>query len=211
MHAYLSSNNPELVTYVKREKDHMRDNPGTDYTYKLLMNRVKDKHDSLQQELLKEQAAASGSDPLMAIQSQVQRIDRAVRQIHGRNRGDRNRAGRGGPGRGGGRNNNAGRGRSGRGHQNRNNNRDSNWKPFPRELRTKAAPADHSQPLNIDGIDYWYCTKHKKWGKHPTQHCHKDQDSGNDNGGSNSSNGNSGNRNGRAVRALAAIAQHGQE
>ena len=99
MHAYLSSNNPELVTYVKREKDHMRDNPGTDYTYKLLMNRVKDKHDSLQQELLKEQAAASGSDPLMAIQSQVQRIDRAVRQIHGRNRGDRNQAGRGGPGR----------------------------------------------------------------------------------------------------------------
>ena len=53
MHAYLSSNNAELVTYVKREKDYMRDNPAADYTYKLLMNRVKDKHDILQQELLK--------------------------------------------------------------------------------------------------------------------------------------------------------------
>ena len=79
----------------------------------------------------------------------------------------------------------------------------------PLELRSKAAPADPSQPLIIDGIDYWYCTKHKKWGKYPTQRCHKDQDSGNDNGGSTS--GNSGNRNGRAVRALAAIAQHGHE
>ena len=78
MHANLSSNNAELVTYVKREKDYIRDNPSTDYTYKLLMNRVKDKHDSLQQELLKDQEAAPDKDPLMAIQSQVQQVRKEV-------------------------------------------------------------------------------------------------------------------------------------
>ena len=183
----------------------MRDNPAADYTYKLLMNHVKDKHDRLQQELLKEQAAASGGDPLMAVQSQVQRIDRAVRQIHGRNRGDRNRAGRGGQG--GGRNHNAGRGRSGRGNQQRNNNnRDPNWKPFPRELRTRAAPVDLSQPVTIDGVDYWYCTKHKKWGKHATKVCKMDVD-GSPSASKGKGNNKSGERNGRAIRALAALPQ----
>ena len=201
--AYVSSNNPKLVTYVEQQKDYMRDNPSFDYTYKLLMNRVKHKYESLQQELLRDQAAAPGKDSLLAIQSQITKIGKEVKKIHGQNRGGNNRNGK-----------NGSKSVSGHGKgngQQRARNKDPNWKPFPKELRNKPEPSDPSKPLKIDGIDYWFCTTHKNWGRHPTVECRKGMEDGSNssgnNGSSNSGNDTSGGRNGRAVQALAAIAK----
>ena len=55
-------------------------------------------------------------------------------------------------------------------------------------------------PQTIDGIDYYYCTKHKKWGKHATKVCKLEEE-----GSKGKGNDKSGERNGRAVRALAAL------
>ena len=55
-----------------------------------------------------------------------------------------------------------GRGRSGSGNQSRNNrDRYPNWRPFPAELHNKPAPTDPSVSVTFDGVEYWYCTKHK--------------------------------------------------
>ena len=81
---------------------------------------------------------------------------------------------------------------------------DSKKKPFqstfPEELKTKGAPADPSKPQEINGVKYYYCTSHQKWGKHLASECRaKDSESK-----PKSKPSNSGNRAGRAVRALLA-------
>ena len=183
--------------------------PNFDYTYKLLMNQVKHKHEHLQQELLRDQAAAPSQDPLMARQTQVQKIGREVKRIHGQNCGGRGRNGdRNGGGRYG---SNSGRGRSGRGNQNRNNrDRDPSWRPFSAELRNKPAPTDPSVPVIFDGVEYWYCTKHNNWGRHSTAACRKGQAAGSNTGNdSGSPSHHTGGGQNRTVQALAAIARLG--
>jgi hypothetical protein len=49
----------------------------------------------------------------------------------------------------------------GKGKQN-----DPNKKPFPEELKGAPKPDDPSKPRIIDGVKYWWCEVHKKWGKH---------------------------------------------
>lgn len=46
-------------------------------------------------------------------------------------------------------------------------------KAFPNKLKTAGPPPDHTVPTVINGISYWYCTAHGKWGKHSTAECHK--------------------------------------
>ena len=64
---------------------------------------------------------------------------------------------------------------------------------FNKSLRNADPPADPKVPQTIDGIDYYYCTKHRKWGKHPTKACKLEED------------GSKGKGNDKAGRALAAL------
>ena len=43
-------------------------------------------------------------------------------------------------------------------------------KKFPKELKKKPEPSDLTKPLKIDGVDWWFCKKHK-WCKHKNTDC----------------------------------------
>ena len=74
---------------------------------------------------------------------------------------------------------------------------------FPEELKDKPKPSDPSKPEVHDGIKYYWCTYHERWGRHSSSECKlKQEDS---QGGTNGSRGN------RFVKALAAIVDEEEE
>ena len=82
--------------------------------------------------------------------------------------------------------------------------RKSDKKPFPKELRTAGKPDDPAVPKTIDGVKYWWCQVHKKWGLHSISDCRK-RASYETTGNNTSSNSGGDNRASRAVRAVAAV------
>jgi len=180
--AYLLSPDQDFVTYIKGQKDWIRDNPTQTYDYKQLMRRAKDKADSLEQDLLKKEIGKP-KDDLVALQTELKNQKKVINKITKRAKQEAKQDGKKGSGGGGGNN----------GKKKKKDKKD--YVPFPDELKKKAAPDDPSKPLVISGVSYWYCKEHKKWGRHSTKDCRKKEDSGGDDGRINN----------RAVRALAAI------
>lgn len=43
--------------------------------------------------------------------------------------------------------------------------------PFPKELKKAGRPNNPAIPRTINGVPYYYCTTHEKWGEHPTHEC----------------------------------------
>ena len=186
MTALLSHPDPEMVRYVSSQRDYIRDHPKEDYSYKHLLNRVKDKEDTMNLDLKRAQIApATRDDPLVTLQAELKEQRKVINKL---TKANKNGGGGKGPGKKKG-------GKKGDGSR-------KDIKPYPKELRKKAAPADPSKPIEIEGVQYWYCTHHKKWGKHPSHECQaKDNASGS--GGSNSTPKND--RAGRAVTAYQAV------
>ena len=44
-------------------------------------------------------------------------------------------------------------------------------KPFPKALRTAGRPTDPNKASVHDGVDYFWCDTHGKWGKHKQSTC----------------------------------------
>ena len=186
MTALLSHPDPEMVRYVNTQRDYIRDHPTEDYTYKRLLNRVKDKEDTMNLDLKRARIApASREDPLVALQAELKEQRKVINKLTKSNKN----------GGGGGKGSGKGKGKKGDGPK-------KDIKPYPKELRKKPAPSDPSKPIEIEGVQYWYCTHHKKWGKHPSHEC-KAKAEASGSGGSNSTPKND--RAGRAVTAYQAI------
>ena len=177
--ALKSHTDPKLVHYISFQQDQVRDGHLSDYTWKTLLTNAKSKYDSI---LADNAADDNFEDPIAALEAEIQNQNKILKKIMRQN----NDNGNGNPGSdGGGKKPGKGKGKK------------KQWKPFPKELKKKKAPADPSKPLVIDEVEYWWCEKHNKWGKHPTYKCEAGKTDGDkDNGGS---------RGGRAVRALAAL------
>lgn len=183
--AFLSSNDVDFVNYIKTLKDWVRDNPREPFTYKTLMSRAKDKYESLEQDLLRRQVKTSREDPIVALKAEIKAQNKTIKKIQSQYT-----------------KNGGGGGKSNGDKKKQHGKKNSKYVPFPAELKNRAAPDDPSKPLVIDGIEYWYCTKHKKWGKHPTVECKKDESNGSK---QDSSKPTGGDRQGRVVRALKAV------
>jgi hypothetical protein len=48
--------------------------------------------------------------------------------------------------------------------------REAKWKPLPESLKSKSEHTDLTKPVKVDGVDWWYCKKHK-WCKHSNKKC----------------------------------------
>ena len=184
--AYMSSNDDKFTSYISLMKDRIRDNPTEEFTYVTLMDRALSKYDSIQTELaFKNAAKGATEDPLLTLEAQIKNQNKTIAKLHKQING----------GGGGGK---AKKDGDGGGKSKKKRKGKKEWKPFPKELKSKPAPADPTKPLTIDGVDYYYCTKHEKWGRHSSAECtskgiDKDKDKS------------PGNRAGKTVRALAAI------
>jgi hypothetical protein len=96
--------------------------------------------------------------------------------------------------------------------------RDVRMLKFPKELKKKAEPTDLNKPHKIDGVDWWYCKKHK-WCRHKNSDCkginrNTDNNNNSNNNGTNSgsnattqptANPGGGDRAGRTLRAVGAV------
>ena len=158
--AYTSSNDPTFVSYIGTVRDYHRDHPSETYNYKVLMSKAKDKYDSIQKDLLRKQAQSAGADtadPIVALKAEIKAQKRTITKLHKKFKGEAKAEAKS----------------SGEGKKKK---KKKEWKAFPEELKTKAAPSDASKPLVIGDKEYWFCTKHQKWGRHTTDECEKDKD-----------------------------------
>ena len=182
--ALKASNDPEFNQYIKDQSDYIRDNPEQEYTWKKLLSRARSKYDALKLDKING-TAPEGDDPILALQTELKEQRKVISKLQKKNQ-DRQKTQK---------------------HQakkaassNKDGKSKSRHPTFPKSLRNADPPADPKVPQTIDGIDYYYCTKHRKWGKHPTKLCKLD-----DEGSKGKGNDKAGERNGRAVKALAAL------
>ena len=140
----------------------------------------------MEQDLLRRQVKTPKEDPIIALKAELKAHKKTISKLQSQYT-------KGGGG---------GNGKTACGKQQKKGKKDSTYVPFPTELKTKPAPSDASKPVVIDGIEYWYCAKHKKWGKHSTSVCKKDTPGESKQDKPQSSDGD---RQGRVVRALKAI------
>ena len=188
--AYRSSNDKEFKTYISGLKDSLRDT-GTTLTAKQLMAKAKLKMKDLQRERALDEANGSSEDPILALQTRLTALEN--KRPSNRNKRKEGR----------GTQDNDRRGKTRRAGKGKNKS-----VPFPKELKNADAPADSKVPKKIDGVKYFSCDHHKKWGKHPTSDCKAKkalQQSGSQGGDQNQS------RLARAARAIAAVATGGND
>ena len=179
--AFLDSNDPEFVAYIRTQQDYIRDHPEESYDYKKLLNRAKTKWDDMHKNDGHDYTKSSTKeDEILTLQAELKEHRKTIGKLQKKFKKDAKNSERG-----------RSSGKSGGGKKDKRI-------PFPEKLRKAGPPKDSTKPEVIDGIEYWYCTEHKKWGKHPTHKCEKKAQSG---GGKSDD----GKHNGRVVRALAAI------
>ena len=184
--AYSTSNDPEFRRYIQTQRDYIRDHPTEEYSYKTLMNRAKDKADSLEVELKRQQIQpTSVEDPIVSLQAKVRAQKKSLQKLAKQSQGS------------------GGGGKNGKEKTKRKKKNGKEYIPFPAELRTKEQPADPSKPVVIDGVQYWWCPEHKKWGRHTHDKCEKRLNK--DKKSSTDDKPKEGGRSGRLVRALGAV------
>jgi hypothetical protein len=184
--AYASASDTSLVKYIEGLKDDLRDRRIT-ITPTELMSKAKNKADELDKE--RRFKALGGptdtkDEQILALEAKLEALAKKF------GTGKRNNNGNGGG-------NRSGKGGNRQGKQGKKGKKDPNAKPFPKELIDAGAPDDTSKPRTIDGVDYWWCTHHNKWGKHKTSECKAKDGNGSNNNRSN-------NRQNRTIRAVAA-------
>ena len=197
--AYRSSPDKDFTNYISSLKDGVRDGTHT-ISAKQLMAKARLKMKDLQRERALDTAHEGSSNPILALQAQFeQRLNALGHRGQGRRpfQGGRAQAGRGRP-----RGNNPNNGSSNRRTPRRAGQGKPKPVPFPQELKKAGPPADSKVPRTINGVQYYYCVHHCKWGKHPTSECKAKaslQQAGSHGGATES-------RMARAARAIAAIA-----
>jgi hypothetical protein len=197
--AYKSSNDEKLRLYIDRLEDIARES-GEYLEVKSLMNNVKMKFDALETSR-KLEAVAKQEDDIVALKAQIKELKKK------------------GTGSSGSSSSGSGSG-SGKSRRNRKKSKKDGEAPkkfqFPKELKKKPEPSDLNKPHKIDGIDWWYCKKHK-WCRHKNADCkgiNRTPDN-NSNDGANGSgttastqptaNPGGGDRAGRTLRAVGAV------
>jgi len=200
--AYRSSSDEKLRLYVDRLEDSARDK-GIYLEEKDLMNRVKRKFDAL--ETIRKLEQVAKEDDVVALKAQIKNLKKAK---SGNQTTDSS---------GSGTSSGSGGGRGGkRGKEKKKKDGKKEYIPFPKELRKKPEPSDLTKPLTINGVNYFFCKKHK-WCKHKNSECKGiDRNPGNNatNEGNNAtaqsatnSGGSAGDRAGRTIRAVGAVVQ----
>jgi hypothetical protein len=196
--AYKTSNDEKLRLYIDRLEDIARES-GTYLEEKDLMNKVKMKFDALETSR-KLETVAKQEDEIVALKAQIKTLKKA------KSGGDNSGGSSGSGGSGGGK----------RGKDKKKKDGKKEYVPFPKELRKKPEPTDLTKPHVVDGVNYYYCKKHK-WCRHKGSECKGidrntsgNRATGND--GSNAAtqattNTGGGDRGGRAIRAVGAIVQ----
>jgi hypothetical protein len=193
--AYKTSTDEKLRLYIDRLEDIARET-GTYLEEKDLMNKVKMKFDALET-ARKLEAVAKQEDEIVALKAQIKNLKK------GKGGGD-NAGGNGSGGK---------NGKRGKDKKKREGKKE--YVPFPKELRKKPEPTDLNKPLIIEGVNYYYCKKHK-WCRHKGSECKgfdRKKDDGNATANDASSatqstaNTGGGDRGGRAIRAVGAVVQ----
>ena len=206
MEAYRTSDDKEFCAYINSIKDTIRDGRES-YTPRQIMSMAKKKEDDIH--LAKQVTSAKGpmsgkDEQILALQAQVASLQKRFGASGKTTTNKRSSVGGHSGGKFSGGNKLKGKGiPNNKGHQ-------SKPPPFPSELRTAPAPANPDAPRVIDGVQYWWCKLHKKWGKHPTSDCRKAA-SQNAQGDSHPSAASGGDRQSRYIRAVSALVTNNQE
>ena len=186
MTALLSHPDDEMQRYVQSQRDYIRDHPTVEYSYKLLLNRVKDKEDAMNRDLQRAQISpAIRDDPIVTLRAEIKEQRKVIDKLAKANKN-------GGGGKGAGKKKNG-----------KKKDQDSEKIPYPKELRKKPPPSDTSKPITVEGHQYWYCTHHKRWVRHSSDGCKKGQEAS-------KASTPAGDRAGRAVSAFQAIRTGGK-
>ena len=182
--AYDRTPDKELYIYVQQQMDQARDHPENEYSWKQFMSRVSKKVDSLQQATTHAALAnTTTEDPILTLQAEVKQQQKLIAKLTKKSKKADKKA----------------QGKSGDKSKKQGKKKDSDYVPFPEELKTKPKPADTNKALVIDGQEYWWCTTHDKWGKHTLAACKVEEAK------RQGKTAKAGNRQGRYVKALAAI------
>jgi hypothetical protein len=185
----------------------MRDGTGPQLTYQLLMRRANDKMDAIEKDRAISQSGGrvSARDQINALQAKLEALEKKQTGNNSKsNKSNKSKK----KGSGGGKDSKK---------SSKKKKGKKEWKPFPSELKGKPEPSDHSKPVTIDGINYYYCFTHK-WCKHSTAKCkipngqHKekhpyDKEASSDKTSTSNSSSSDGTRQGRAISALNAVIQ----
>ena len=177
--AYERSPDAEFRAYIQSQMDYIRDHPTETYTWKTLMSRASKKVDAMKQAAT--HAALSNTpmeDPILTLQAETRQHKKTIDQLTKQAKQV------------------AKTGSDGGGRKPQAKATDKDRIPFPKELKKKPEPSDTSCYEVHDGAKYWWCTKHKHWGRHPTSECKK---------GTGQSPGKNGKCGDRFVKALAAV------
>lgn len=212
--AYQTAPDDEFLAYISRMRDEIRDG-SLKLNYLQLMRRANDKMDAIEKAaIISQTGRTSTKDTINALQAKIAALEKKANK---KPKGGRGKKGGGGGDKGGG---GGGGGKSKKDKKDKGKKNDK--KSFPSELHDKAAPSDHTKPLKIDGVEYYYCFTHK-WCKHSTPNCkmpneqHKQKHphskgSSTTSSTSSSASGSDGSRQGRAVSAFnAAVAGKEEE
>ena len=155
--AYLDSPDEQFVRFIQHLQDQDRMNPpGRDMQE--LMDLAEGKVNQVKV-MAEHKAMDPGKEPeLLALKAELDTLRKAVNKFSEDKSGYESSDSSAGGSRSGGGSRQRCRGK---GKQN-----DSYKKPFPEELKGAPRPGDPSKPRIIDGVKYWWCEVHKKWGKH---------------------------------------------
>jgi uncharacterized membrane protein YgcG len=200
--AYLDSPDEQFVRFIQHLQDQGRMNPPGRNTQQL-MDLAEGKVNQMKV-LAEHKATDPGKEPqLLALKAELDNLRKAVNKFKKDKSGyESSDSSAGGSKSGGGSRERC----QGKGKRN-----DPNRKPFPEELKGAPKPDDPSKPRIIDdGVKYWWCDVHKKWGKHSPDQCtlkdkKKSSDSGYNSGSSSGSD-----RNGALVEANMVIVAAGR-
>lgn len=145
--AYQISNNEEFRNYIASIKDQLRDKRLDTLTPKTLMAFAKSKVDQMEKDAKYANIGSSNNkdEHILALEAQLleatKKIDKLTKSFSDKKKPKGNFK------------------------------KDNRPKPFPKELKTATKPDDSSKPRVIDGVQYWWCDKHQKWGRHKTSEC----------------------------------------
>jgi hypothetical protein len=195
--AYKTSNDEKLRLYIDRLEDIARES-GTYLEEKDLMNKVKMKFDALETSR-KLEAISKQEDDIVALKAQIKSLKKG--KSGGDSSGGSNSSGSGG-------------GRRGKDNKKKKDGK-KEYIPFPKELRKKPEPTDLTKPIVVEGVNYYFCKKHK-WCRHKGSECkgidrnpNGNRTTANDGGSTTQTTTNTGggDRGGRAIRAVGAVVQ----
>jgi hypothetical protein len=132
--------------YVNSLKDDIRDNRRS-FTPKEIMAKAVKKSEELKKDRKFDQVGDKKGDHILALEAKLDSVTRKFDKITKAFKGSSTKAGK-------------------RGQR-------TTGASFPAELRTGDKPEDTTIPKVINGVNYWWCTTHDKWGIHSTNDCRK--------------------------------------